>query len=313
MITAVDRAIEIGASAMQVFSDNPTAWKRRALPPMELPEFRARLGAADIAPVAIHASYLVNLAGPDPDFFERSVGLLIAELHGAPSFGARFVNVHIGSHRGEGVRAGIERVADGVARTFAAVDALPPLDPPLLGAPPVLDTPPMLVLENSAGGGWGVGVDLDELAGIADAIDRRGVAEDRVGFCLDTAHAWGAGIDLASPDAIDAFLEQFDARIGGRRLVLVHLNDSKVDLGSRLDRHEHLGAGRIGPVGLGHLLRHPSLRHATYLLETPGMDQGYDAVNLARARALAAGEPLEPLPPEAFELVGSARARTAPA
>ena len=115
------------------------------------------------------------------------------------------------------------------------------------------------------------------------------------------------------PAAIDAFLAAFDARIGLRRLVMVHLNDSRSELGSRLDRHEHVGAGRIGAAGMGHLLRHPGLAHATYLLETPGMDEGYDAVNIARARALAAGEPLDPLPPEAFHLRGSSRARSAPA
>ena len=94
---------------------------------------------------------------------------------------------------------------------------------------------------------------------------------------------------------------------------MVHLNDSRSERGSRTDRHEHLGAGRIGPAGLAHVLRHPGLAHAAYILETPGMDEGYDAINLARARALAAGRPLEPLPAGAFQLRGSARARTAPA
>ena len=299
MVKAVDRARVIGASALQIFTDNPTAWTRRAAPPAELPDFRARLVEHDIVPVAIHASYLVNLAGPDPDFRERSIGLLAAELDGATSFGARFVNVHIGSHRGDGIAVGIERVADGVARAVAAAD--------LDGH----DT--MLVLENSAGSGWAVGTNLDELRAIADAIDTRGVPRARVGFCLDTAHAWGAGIDLGEPDAIDAFLEAFDGAIGRDRLVMVHLNDSRAERGSRLDRHEHLGAGRIGETGLGHLLRHQSLDHVTYLLETPGMDEGYDAVNLERARSLAAGLPLETLPDDAFELVGSSRSRTAPA
>jgi deoxyribonuclease-4 len=302
MVKAVDRAGEIGASALQVFSDNPTAWKRRSTPPAELPTFRERLVAHDIAPVAIHAAYLVNLAGPEPDFFERSIEILAAELRGAPAFGARFVNVHIGSHRGEGVDAGVRRLADGVARSLAAAD----VDPTEGGVPA------RLVLENSAGAGWGLGVDLDELSRIADALDRCGVPADRVGFCLDTAHAWGAGIDVGSPDAIDAFLAGFDARIGLDRLVMVHLNDSRSELGSRLDRHEHLGAGRIGALGLGHLLRHPGLRHAAHYLETPGMDEGYDGINIARARAIAAGEPLDPLPPEAFHL-RSSRARTAPA
>lgn len=304
MVKAVARAAEVGATAMQIFTDNPTAWRRRAAPPVELPAFVEGLTRHDIAPVAVHAAYLVNLAGPDPDLFERSVDVLATDLRGAPSFGARFVNVHIGSHRGEGVPAGVERVADGVARTLALVPA-----EDASGA----EAAPMLVLENSAGSGWGLGVDIDELAAIADALDARGVPGDRVGFCLDTAHAWGAGIDIGDPDAIDAFLTDFDRRIGRHRLVMVHLNDSRVERGSRMDRHEHLAAGRISARGFAHLLRHPWLAHTTYILETPGMDVGYDEVNLRRAWALAAGEPLDALPPEAFDLLASSTARTAPA
>jgi len=146
----------------------------------------------------------------------------------------------------------------------------------------------------------------------AEAVAARGIAARRVGFCIDTAHAWAAGIDLSDPDAIDAFLSDFDERIGLDRLVMFHLNDSKSELGSRLDRHEHLGAGRIGVSGLRHLLRHPALGHAVYYLETPGMDDGYDAINLARAHDIAAGRPLADLPPGAMTLRGS-RARTGPA
>jgi deoxyribonuclease IV len=307
MVKAVDRAHEIGASAIQIFSDNPTAWKRRAEPPPELASFRHGLREFDIRPVSIHASYLVNLSGSNPDSFERSIVMLAHELRNAPTFGARFVNVHIGSHLGQGVAAGIERLADGIERTLQAVDA-PPTDDHISDPGPA-----MLVLENSAGSGGGLGTSVDELAGIATAIAARGIAPDRVGFCFDTAHAWGAGIDVARPSAIDDTVAAFDGQIGLDRLVMVHLNDSRSKLGSRTDRHEHLGAGRIGPAGLAHVLCHPRLAHAAYILETPGMDEGYDAINLARARALAAGEPLEPLPAAAFQLRGSAKARTAPA
>ncbi|MEO6207487.1 MAG: deoxyribonuclease IV [Candidatus Limnocylindrales bacterium] len=298
MVKAVDRAHAIGAEAIQIFTDNPTAWRRRTDPPSELAAFRDRLAAHDIRPNAIHAAYLVNLAGHDPTQFASSVEILSHELRGAPSFAARFVNVHIGSHKDSGIAAGIQRVGEGVALALAEVDAGPEAA--------------MLVLEKSAGSGWGVGTNIDELAAIAEAIERRGVADHRVGFCLDTAHAWAAGIDLSEPGAIDAFLADFEARIGLDRLVMVHLNDSRSERGSRLDRHEHLGAGRIGAVGLAHVLRHPALAYATYLLETPGMDDGYDAINLQRARRLIAGEPLDALPPAAFE-VRSSRARTAPA
>ncbi|MEA2609017.1 MAG: deoxyribonuclease, partial [Chloroflexota bacterium] len=172
--------------------------------------------------------------------------------------------------------------------------------------------PTMIVLENSAGSGDGLGMDLTELARIAEAAAAKGIAEDRLAFCIDTAHAWGAGVDLSDPAATDAFIQEFESRIGLRRLVMIHLNDSKSERGSRLDRHEHVGAGMIGAVGLGHLLRHPALAHVAYYLETPGMDQGYDAINVARVRDLMAGRPLATLPPEAMELRGS-RARTGPA
>lgn len=307
MVRAVERARKIRAGAIQIWTDNPTAWRRRAAPPVEAPAFLARLRALDIGPVAVHASYLINLAGPEPASFERSIELLAAELRDGPTYGARFVNVHIGSHRGAGIEAGIARLAEGVVRTIAAADRLTAVD--RRDAPEPL---PMLVLENSAGSGAGIGVSLDELAAIAHALEVRGIPDQQVGFCLDTAHAWGAGLDVADPAAMDSFLAEFDDRIGLDRLVMVHLNDSRSERGSRLDRHEHLGAGRIGPAGLAHVLTHPRLAHVTYYLETPGMDEGYDEVNVRRAYALAAGRPLRRLPAAAFTM-RSARARTAPA
>jgi deoxyribonuclease-4 len=308
MLKAVDRANEIGANAMQIFTDNPTAWKRRAEPPRELDAFRQRTRELDIRPISVHASYLVNLAGSNAESYERSIAMLAHELRQAPTFGARYVNVHIGSHLGLGVAAGIERLGEGILRSIAAADEEAGAD---ATAGPA--TSAMLVLENSAGSGGGLGTSVEELASIAGRIAALGIPDDRVGFCFDTAHAWGAGLDLASPSAIDDFLAAFDDRIGLGRLVLIHLNDSRSDRGSRTDRHEHLGAGQIGPEGLAHVLRHPRLAHVTYLLETPGMDVGYDAINLARARALVEGRHLERLPAAAFELRGSSTTRTAPA
>jgi deoxyribonuclease-4 len=224
--------------------------------------------------------------------------VLAHDLRAAPGFAARFLNVHIGSHLGSGVDGGIARLAEGLRLALAEVDDGPDAT--------------MVVLENAAGSGYGLGRNVTELAAIADAIDARGIGPERVGFCLDTAHAWGAGIDLADPIAADAFLADFDARIGLDRLVMIHLNDSKAELGSLHDRHEHVGAGRIGATGLAHLLAHPSLERATYFLETPGMDEGYDAVNMSRVRDLVAGRPLAELPPEAMSVRGS-RSRTGPA
>ncbi len=296
MVRAVERAHAIGADALQVFVDNPTAWKRRAAPPAELPAFRARLAELGIGPVAVHASYLANLAGPADELYERSIELLAHEMVVAPDYGARFVNVHVGSHKGAGTEFGVGRVADAVAR--------------VLGTVPDGPAAPLLVLENSAGGGDGIGVSLEELERILEAAAARGVPSGRLGICLDTAHLWGAGHDVATREGVDALVEEVGSRLGLDRLAMVHLNDSKSARGSRLDRHQHLGAGEMGDgAGLARFLTHPELAHVPFFLETPGMDEGYDAVNIARARDLAAGRPLAALPPEALHLRG-AHART---
>ena len=294
MVKAADRARAIGATTVQVFSDNPTAWRRRIEPPRELAAFRARLAGHDVAPTATHAAYLINLAGPEPDFWQRSVDVLAAELRMAALYGARFVNMHVGSHRGTGFEAGRRRLADGVAQAFEE-DGVGGADA----------TPPILVLEDSAGGGDGMGTTIDELAAILESLDAVGVPMSRIGICLDTAHLWGAGHEISRPEVLDALLADCDRRLGPQRLAMLHLNDSKAGLGSRLDRHEHIGAGRIGEIGLRHLVTHPRLAAVPMFLETPGMDEGYDAVNMERVRTLVAGEPLPPLPSEAFHLRGS--------
>ncbi|HEX7473760.1 MAG TPA: deoxyribonuclease IV [Candidatus Limnocylindrales bacterium] len=298
MVAAVDRAYEIGARALQVFADNPTAWRRRTEPPTELPKFRRRIAELDIGPIAIHAAYLINLAGPEDDFRERSVAVLTEELRVAPSFGARYVNVHTGSHKLTGLEAGIDRVGEGVARALA--------DSP--------DGPDaaMLVLENSAGGGGGVGTTAEELEAVLEAATRHGADPARVGLCLDTAHLWGAGHRISDAEGVDALVDELDRRVGIGRVVMMHLNDSKSALGSRLDRHEHLGAGEIGAVGIQRWLTHPRLAHVTYYLETPGMDVGYDKINVRRAYTIAAGMPLPRLPRGALDVRGS-RSRSGPA
>ncbi len=297
LLAAAERAGEIGATALQIFGDNPVAWRRKEGHAPHVPAFRGRLAELDVAPLAIHAAYLINLAGPAAFLFERSVETLAHELRVAPAYGARFVNVHTGSHKDSGLAAGIARIADGAARALADVDDGPEAA--------------LLVLENSAGGGAAVGTTIEELAAVGDAIAARGVSPGRVAYCVDTAHAWAAGYRLSEPDETDAFLAEWDRLIGLERLVMMHLNDSKSELGSRLDRHEHVGAGRIGERGMAHLLRHPLLAHVATYVETPGMDVGYDAINVRRAQDLVAGRPLAPLPEGAFTLRGS-RSRGAP-
>jgi deoxyribonuclease-4 len=245
----------------------------------------AYAAAHGIDPIAIHASYLVNLAGSREPFASQSRANLIHELQRAPQYGAWLVNTHIGSHRGMGHQAGLRRIVDSVNAILADTPA---------------DT--TLVLENSSGGGDNIGSTIEQLAEILESVDP--ALAPRLAFCLDTAHLWGAGYDISTPEGAVAALDRFHQLIGIERLRLVHLNDSRAERGSRSDRHEHVGAGRIGPVGLGAIIRDPRLPQQTaVMLETPGVDEGYDAVNVRRALLLYRGAAELPvLPPKAFKL-----------
>ena len=282
LLKAARRSRQIGAQALQIFSDNPTAWRRRPEPPLQAPEFIDYGAREGLRTVAIHASYLINLAGTAEPFASQSRAGLIVEMQRAPSYGASVVNTHIGSHRGVGADAGLRRIIENV-RTI------------LSESPPEV----RLVLENSSGGGDLLGSRIEELALILEGV---GVGADRFAFCLDTAHLWGAGYDIASVEGATAVVDRFTELVGLDRLALVHLNDSRSALGSRSDRHEHVGAGMIGPVGLGAFLRDPRLAGATFIMETPGADEGWDAVNMRRARLLWGGATQLPvLPPKAFK------------
>ena len=285
LVKAADRAAAVGAAGLQIFTGNPTGWARRAELPKELPAFRARMKEHGFGPLAVHAAYLANLAGPNPVFREKTVELLRHELRVAPEYGASFVNVHIGSHMGTGVAAGVGRVAMAVEKILDGV--------------PLRDDSALLVLENSAGGGNGIGESLEELIDIHEAMAARGIDLDRVGYCIDSAHLWGAGVAMAGDVEIDRLVEQFDKKIGLEKLVMIHYNDSKAEHNSKRDLHQHIGGGNVGTRGLAALIQHPRLAHVNYYLETPGMEDGWDKLNIERSIQLAQGLlKLKPLPAE---------------
>jgi deoxyribonuclease-4 len=283
LLKAARRARQIGATALQIFSDNPTAWRRRPVPPADAPAFVAFCAREGLAPIAIHASYLINLAGSAEPFARQSLEGLTYEMQRAPAYGATLVNTHIGSHRGGGKMRGIARLAAKVSAVLA-------------------DSPGgvRLVLENSAGGGDTLGRSLEELAAILEAVPASDA--DQLAFCLDTAHLWGAGYDISTGEGATSVLDRFQELIGLDRLALIHLNDSRSQLGSRGDRHEHIGAGKIGIAGLAAFLRDPRLAgRTTLVMETPGVDDGFDSVNMRRSWLLYAGaDTLPVLPARAF-------------
>ena len=283
LLRAARRSRQIGAGAIQIFTNNPTAWRRLADPDPDAAAFAAYCAAEGVAPISIHASYLINLAGSAEPFASQSRAGLTAEMAGAPAYGASLVNTHIGSHRGTGVEAGLRRIVDNVRAILAeAPDGV------------------RLVLENSAGGGDMLGSSVEQLATILGGMgpDAR---PDRLGFCLDTAHLWGAGYDLRTAEGARGVVDRFERLLGLEWLAMLHVNDSRSDLGSRTDRHEHIGAGQMGVEGFRALLRDPRLGTVPFILETPGVDEGWDAVNLRRAWLLWNGATeLPQLPPKAF-------------
>jgi deoxyribonuclease-4 len=258
----------IGCECLQIFFGSPRQWRFVHYLPEDLVEFRRRRAASGLDPLVAHGPYLVNLASPDPLVYCRSAGALAHSLRGMDALGGLGVITHIGSTQGKPWR-------DARARITRA-----------LGAALAESSRAMILLEGSAGGS--IGGRFEELHEILDAAG----SSRRLGVCLDTAHLFASGWDIRTPAGVTRMVEAFDRTVGLRHLRVLHLNDSKTTLGSRLDRHENIGEGQIGRAGFRAVFGHPALRDLPGLIETPGFDHtGPDRQNLntlKRLRALAA-------------------------
>jgi len=264
---AVGRARERGCDMFQIFSRNPRGWKAKDLDQGTADAFRAAVSASGLGPVVDHMPYLPNPASPDDEIYDKSVAALTGELRRCDLLGIPYLVTHLGHHRGAGTEAGQERVVAAINR--ALTDA---------GEDDV-----MLLLENTAGEKNSVGSTFADLSRIMDGID----AVEKIGICFDTCHAFAAGYDLRTAEGIEVAFGEVDDLIGLRHLRVVHLNDSKGDLGGGLDRHEHVGLGSIGEEGFRHILRHPGVRSLPLICETPVDDRRDDVGNIAKVRELA--------------------------
>ena len=261
----VERAAEMGAETIQVFSGAPQAWRRKVYGRPELDAYQARLAETGIGPVFIHGLYLINLASANPDFLVKSYEALVNEMQAASLIGARGVIFHLGSHKGAGYEARFEQLVDYVRRVVEAT----PEDA-------------WLILENSAGMGGAIGSKFAELGRII-----RESGSKRVKVCLDTQHAFAAGYDLKTKDGLEAAMSEFEERIGLDRLVAVHANDSKCPLAGGVDRHENIGEGHIGLDGFENILAHPAFAEVPFLLEVPGFaNEGPDRRNVDILKAV---------------------------
>jgi len=275
---AVERAVETGCECLQVFTRNINQWRTTPIDPDEAAAFRAAVRHAELRLVVAHDSYLINPAAADATLRKKSIAGLVEELRRAELLGIPWVVAHPGAAGEQPVARAVRRAADGIAEALAKTS----------------DLAAGILVETTAGQGSCLGASFEEIGKILRIIDRRRGLARRVGVCLDTCHVFAAGYPLAPRAALDETLAAFDRAIGLERLVLIHANDSKKGLGSRVDRHEGIGRGRIGRAAFGLLVNHPRLAGVPMVLETPkeGADgkpsPARDRANLAILRRLAA-------------------------
>ncbi|MBI2103957.1 MAG: deoxyribonuclease IV [Candidatus Omnitrophica bacterium] len=248
LLEAVGRAKRLRCTTMQIFSRSPRGGKTLPIPRELAERFDAQRRAAGLEPLAVHGPYIINLASPEAAVWKRSLALYRDDYARAAALGARYLVTHVGSHRGQGEPGGIARVAEAVSRT-------------LDGAAPTT----MILLENTAGSGQGLGYTFEQLAAIREAVP----AKAHVGVCLDTAHLFAAGYPIQTDEGLEQTLAAFDRAVGFAHLRLIHLNDSKAPFNSRVDRHWHIGEGHIGREAFRRIVTHPRLRGIPFILETP--------------------------------------------
>ncbi len=261
-----ERIDKVGGEALQIFTRNQRQWQPAPLGDEECRLFRQAHAEHAQLPVASHASYLLNLASQKPELQDKSVAALIQEFERCQLLGIPYVVLHPGSHGGDGVEAGLARFVAAMDRVLAT------------GYEKV-----MLLIETTAGQGTGLGSTFAELA----FIRNRSKYPERVGVCVDTCHIFAAGYDLRTPESYAATIAELDREVGLAEVKFFHLNDSKKELGSRVDRHEHIGQGRIGLDGFRHLVNDPRFVRLPMTLETPkGDDLAEDILNIKTLRDL---------------------------
>lgn len=270
---AFKRADEAGCETMLVFTKSNRQWKAKPIVPSDIEKYHeAAEQYPHISPVSVHASYLINIASPDDELWEKSYQSLKDELERAATFDIPFLTFHPGSFVSSDEQSGLERIATALTRLVAET---------------AVST--TICLENMAGQGTNLGNKFEHLAYLLSEVN----APDRVGICLDTCHLFSAGYDIRTPDAYEATMRQFDDIVGLEHVRCFHFNDSKYGFGENKDRHEHIGEGEIGTQGFANFLNDPRWETHAAHLETPktkkddeGNEIDMDVVNLKTLRSL---------------------------
>jgi deoxyribonuclease-4 len=261
----VEKAEIRGCETLQFFSRNPRGWRYDALNPDEVKTFHASVRSSRLFPIFLHLPYLPNIASRRSKFYPRSIDSIVIDLQRAEQLGAPYLIIHIGHRMESSEGEAVEAVAWAVNQAFDRAR-----------------NSTFLLLENTAGQGTEIGYEFGQIKKIIERVE----AQEKIGICLDIAHAFEAGYDFSNQDGIEKSIESFDQTIGLNRLHLLHLNDSKTPLGSRKDRHWHIGEGYIGLDGFRYLINHPSLNHLPGIMETPRKDTVEDLKNMKVIRSL---------------------------
>ncbi|MDH7501061.1 MAG: deoxyribonuclease IV [candidate division NC10 bacterium] len=267
---ALVRGMKLGCQTIQLFTKNRNRWQAKPLTRAEVEHFRRAQRESKIRPLLAHTSYLINLASTEPKIYGRSLSALKEEMERTRFLRIPYLVLHPGSHGGSGEREGLRRIARSLDRILREMEG------PL----------PMILLETTAGQGSSLGWRFEHLAEIRD----RSRFPDRLGFCFDTCHVFAAGYDLGSPSNYESTLSRFLGLIGIQQLKAFHLNDSQKGLGSRVDRHQHIGRGALGKLPFYLLLKDDRFSHLPMILETPKGREGsqdLDEINLKVLRDLS--------------------------
>ena len=265
--TSVDRAAELNCSTFQIFTRNPRQWHSAKLAPETAKAFSNKVKKHNIDPVFAHMPYLPNLASPRDEVYEKSVKNLMSEIERCKQLKIPYLVTHLGSHLGAGVQTGFTRLINGINKVLNDIDGNV-----------------MLLLENTAGTRNSIGSTLENIQHIIEQLAK----PERVGICFDTCHAFAAGYDLRTEETVTSTIRKIDKIIGFERLKLVHLNDSKGDLNSGIDRHEHIGIGKIGEEGFRNILV-SRLGDLPLILETPRDSKRNDVGNQEKVQELYLG------------------------
>lgn len=264
---AFARGEKVGVEAMQIFAKNDRQWAAKPYLESEILEFKQEAVRTGIGPLMVHDSYLINLASPKDDLWEKSIHAFADELERCHQLGVPYIVTHPGAHTGSGEAAGVKRQIEALNRLF---------DEGVGGTTTVL-------LETTAGQGTVMGWCFEQLAAIMEGIRQ----QDRIAVCVDTCHIFAAGYDIRDLEGYSATFEAFDRLIGIERIKALHLNDSQKGLGSRVDRHTHIGEGEIGLEAFRLLVNDPRFRHLPMVIETPkGEEMQEDVRNLALLRSM---------------------------